>query len=138
MKKYYFEDFEVGDCFESPGMTLTESMIIDFAMHFDPQTFHTNVEAAKTSLYGGLIASGMHTFALSFRLVLLTGVLTNNLGSQGIDELRWMLPVRPGDTLHVEAEVIEIRASASRPDRGNVRFKYTTLNQRDEKVQTVL
>ncbi len=138
MKNYYFDDFKVGDCFESPGMTLTESMIIDFAMHFDPQTFHTDVEAAKTSLYGGLIASGIHTVALTFRLVLSTGVLSNNLGSPGFDELRWMLPVRPGDTLHVKAEVIEIRASVSKPDRGIVRFRCATLNQRNEKVQTVL
>ena len=135
---YYLEDFAVGDRFESKGMTVTESTIIDFAMRFDPQPFHVDVEAAKASIYGGHIASGMQTVALTFRLFLETGVLKANLGSPGFDELRWLMPVRPGDTLHVAADVTEIRPSASKPDRGIVRFKVATLNQHDKTVQTVI
>lgn len=137
MTPYYFEDFKPGDRFESPGMTMTDSAIIDFAIHFDPQPFHMDHEAAKGSLYGGLIASGIHTIAVTFRLLLQTGVLTANLGSPGFDELRWLRPVRPGDTLRALAEVIEIRPSATRSDRGTVRFRCTTLNQKNEPVQTV-
>lgn len=138
IKSFFFDDFHPGDRFESPGLTMTESAIIDFAMHFDPQSFHMDQEAAKKSLYGGLIASGIHTVAVTFRLLLMTGVLTNNLGSPGFDELRWLRPVRPGDTLRAVAEVIDVRPSASRPDRGTVRLRCATLNQRDETVQTVL
>jgi acyl dehydratase len=138
MKTLYFEDFGPGDHFESPGITITEAAIIDFAMHFDPQPFHMDREAAKESIYGGLIASGIHTTAVTFRSFLLTGILTNNLGSPGFDELRWLRPVYPGDTLRTMAEVIEVRPSSSRPDRGTVRFRCTTLNQRNEPVQTVL
>jgi acyl dehydratase len=137
MKTCYFEDFKPGDRFESPGMTMTEGAIIDFAVRYDPQPFHTNRVAAEKSIYGGLIASGIHTIAVSFSLLLQTGALANNLGSPGFDELRWLRPVRPGDTLRAVGEVIEVRPSASRPDRGTVRFRCTTLNQNDEPVQTV-
>ncbi|MFB3926588.1 MAG: MaoC family dehydratase [Syntrophales bacterium] len=139
MSNLYFEDFKVGSCFESPGITITESEIIDFALRYDPQPFHLNVEAAKSSPYGGLIASGIHTIALTFRMFLMTGTLADcSLGSPGFDELRWLLPVRPGDTLHMTAEVIEVRLSSSQADRGIVRFRYTALNQRNEKVMTVI
>lgn len=134
---YYFEDFRPGDCFESPGMTVSEDAIIDFASRFDPQPFHTDRDAAAASIYGGLIASGIHTIAVTFRLLLKTGVLSNNLGSPGFDELRWLRPVRPGDTLRALGEVVEVRPSVSRPDRGTVRFRCTTLNQKNEPVQTV-
>jgi acyl dehydratase len=134
----YFEDFQVGNRFESPGMTMTESAVIDFALRFDSQAFHMDVEAAKGSLYGGLIASGIHTIAVTFRLFLMTGVLTNNLGSPGFDELRWLLPVRPGDTLRAVGEVMEVRPHRSHPDRGIVRLRIATLNQRDETVQTIV
>jgi acyl dehydratase len=137
MKTFYFEDFKPGDRFESPGITVTESAIIDFAARFDPQPFHMDRVAAEKSPYGGLIASGIHTIAVTFRLLLQTGVLSNNLGSPGFDELRWLRPVRPGDTLRAVGEVVEVRPSASRPDRGTVRFRCTTLNQNDEPVQTV-
>jgi acyl dehydratase len=137
MKTCYFEDFKPGDRFESPGMTMTESAIIDFAARFDPQPFHMDRVAAEKSIYGGLIASGIHTVAVTFRLLLQTGALANNLGSPGFDELRWLRPVRPGDTLRAVGEVVEVRPSASRPDRGTVRFRCTTLNQNDEPVQAV-
>lgn len=138
MKGYYFEDFKPGDRFQSPGITMTEGAIIDFAIHFDPQPFHMDQEAAKESIYGGLIASGIHTIAVTFRLLLQTGILNNNLGSPGFDELRWRRPIHPDDTLRAVAEVLEVKPSASRPDRGTVRFLCTTLNQRSEPVQTVI
>ena len=138
METLYFEDFRPGDSFESPGITLTEAAIIDFAMRFDPQPFHMDNEAAKESIYGRLVASGIHTLAITFRSLLLKGVLTGNLGSPGFDELRWLRPVYPGDTLRAAAEVIEVRPSSTRPDRGTVRFQCTTLNQRNEPVQTII
>jgi len=138
VKTCHFEDFAVGDRIESKGMTVTESAIIDFAMHFDPQPFHMDMEAAKSSLYGGLIASGIYTVAVTFRLFLATGALNANMGSPGFDELRWLMPVRPGDTLHAEACVIEVRPSSSKPDMGVVRFKVSTLNQHRQTVQTVI
>lgn len=138
IETWYFEDFKPGDRFTSPGITVTEAAVIDFAMRYDPQPFHMDKEAAEASIYGGFIASGIHTTALTFRLLLLTGVLAQNLGSPGFDDLRWLRPVHPGDTLQVVAEVVELRPSSSRPDRGTVRFRCTTVNQRNELVQTVL
>ncbi|MCK9230956.1 MAG: MaoC family dehydratase [Syntrophales bacterium] len=137
MKTLYFEDFKAGDRFESPGITVTESQIIDFAMHYDPQPFHMNVEAAGNSIFGGLIASGIHTMALMFRLFLMTGVISaSNLGSPGIDELKWLKPVRPGDTLKAVGEVLEIIPSGSKPDRGIIRFRFSAVNQHNETVLT--
>ncbi|HOO89684.1 MAG TPA: MaoC family dehydratase [Syntrophales bacterium] len=138
MAGLYFEDFQAGDRFESPGMTITESQIIDFAMQFDPQVFHTNVVEAQDSIFGGLVASGIHTIALTFKLFLMTGVLSNNLGSPGFEELRWLKPVRPGDTLHAVGEVMEKIPSKKHDDRGTVRFMYASYNQKGEKVFTVI
>jgi len=132
----YFEDFKPGDSFESPGITITEAAIIDFAMRYDPQPFHLDKEAAKKSIFGSLISSGILTLALTGNMFRMTGVLDNNLGSQGIDEIRWLKPVYPGDTLKVVADVMEVEPSASKSDRGTVRVRYTTVNQRHEPVQT--
>jgi acyl dehydratase len=135
----HLEDFKVGDAFASPGITLTDAQIIDFALQFDPQPFHVDVTAATAGVFGGLIASGFHTAALTFRLFWQTGVLgEESLGSPGIDELRWLKPVRPGDTLRVVAKVLEVRRSTSKPDRGVVRMSYTTLNQCDEAVMSLV
>jgi len=135
----YFEDFKVGDEIVSPGTTLTEGQIIDFALQFDPQPFHMDVTAASQSIFGGLVASGFHTAALSFRLFSQTGALTDgSIGSPGLDELRWLKPVRPGDTIHVKATVLETRRSTSKPDRGVVKMSYTTLNQHGEPVMTLV
>ncbi len=140
MQTYYFDDFKIGDRFVSPGITVTEGQIIDFALQFDPQVFHLDAEAAKKTIYGGLIASGIHTIALTFRLFLMTGAIHpgNSLGSPGFDELRWNLPVRPGDTLRAVGEVLELRPSRSQSDRGIVRFRYSAFNQRDERVFSVI
>ncbi|MBW2644701.1 MAG: MaoC family dehydratase [Deltaproteobacteria bacterium] len=134
----YFDDFKVGDTITSQGMTVTESQIIDFAMQFDSQLFHTDVEAAKESIFGGLVASGIHTIAVTFRLLLMTGALKHNLGSPGFDELRWLKPVRPGDTLSAVAEVLECKPSQKQDDRGTIRFRYSAYNQHKEKVLTVI
>ena len=137
MSDWYFEDFQPGTRIESKGYTLTESDIIDFALRYDPQPFHIDAEAAAESPFGGLISSGFQTLAISFRIFYQTGVLSEcSRGSPGIDELRWLLPVRPGDTLHVIAEVEEARASKSNPARGIVRIAYETQNQRNEAVMT--
>ena len=138
MADLYFEDFNMGDRFESPGMTITESQIIDFAMQFDPQVFHTNIVEAKDSIFGGLIASGIHTIALTFKLFLMTGVLSNNLGSPGFEDLQWIIPVRPGDTLYSAGEVLEKIPSEKHADRGTIRFRYSSHNQKGGKVFTVI
>jgi len=137
MTDRYFDDFGIGERVTTPGISLTESLIIDFAMRYDPQPFHIDVEAAKESNYGGLIASGFQTLALGFRMVLETGIFRAcSMGSPGFDELRWLRPVRPGDTLHTELEIVEKRPSSSKPDRGMLRIKYWIRNQRGEDVIT--
>jgi acyl dehydratase len=131
----YFEDFVVGQRVVSRGATLTESAILDFALLYDPQRFHLDVEAARESPYGGLIASGFQTLALGFRMFLQTGVLDAcSIGSPGFDELRWIAPVRPGDTIHSEVEVLELRESRSKPDRGILIARMEMFNQRAEMV----
>ncbi|HZF10058.1 MAG TPA: MaoC family dehydratase [Thermoanaerobaculia bacterium] len=136
----YLEDFQVGTVRQTGSWTVTRDEIVAFARQFDPQPFHLDEEAARRSPYGGLIASGWHTSALCMRLVvdsfLKDGV--GSLGSPGVDELRWLQPVRPGDTLTVQIEVVAIVPSKSRPDRGVVRLRYTVRNQKEEDVMTVL
>ena len=137
MREMYLEDFAAGDRFRSQGATLTESAIVDFAMMWDPQLFHIDLPAAAEHEVGGLLASGMHTMCLTLRLFLQTGVLENcNITGGGMDDLRWLLPVRPGDTLRVEVEVIEARPSRTKPDRGILVTRYHTFNQRDDEVLT--
>ena len=134
----YCADFTVGREFRTDGATLTESQILDFALAFDPQPFHMDVEAAKQSMFGSLIASGFHTMALTFRLFAQTRALAAcSLGSPGVDELRWLRPVRPGDTLRATVQVVEQRPSGSMPDRGIIRLHWTALNQRSEPVLTM-
>ena len=135
----YFEEFTAGSEIVSGGRTLTLDAMIEFAALYDPQSFHIDVEAAKASPYGGLIASGFQTLAVGFRLFLDTAVLAGtSFGSNAVDELRWLQPVRPGDTLRTIARVIDARPSASKPDRGIVRASFRVLNQRDEDVLTFL
>jgi acyl dehydratase len=116
-------------------MTLTESAIIDFARQWDPQPFHVDVEFAGKWTYGGLIASGLHTMCVTLRLWLELGVLKAcSLGSPGLGETQFPRPVRPGDTLRVVTDIVELRASASKPDRGICRLRQVTINQRGEHV----
>jgi acyl dehydratase len=133
----YFDDLPKGYTFETATRTLSEDDIIGFARQWDPQTFHTDPEAAKGSPYGGLIASGFHTLLTAFNLTLGANVWNEaSMGSPGIDNLRWIRPVRPGDTLRVQIEVTSSTPSQSRDDRGRTGFKHTVLNQNDEVVMT--
>ena len=131
----YFEDFAAGQTFDAGSVTVTEDEIISFGRQYDPQAFHVDPAAAQVSIYGGLIASGWHTTALSMRL-LVDGVFgqTAGMGSPGVDEIRWPRPVRPGDTLRVKLTILEARASGSRPDRGIIRFRVEAQNQASETV----
>jgi acyl dehydratase len=133
----YFEDFTPGQTIELGRRSITRDEIIAFAREFDPQPFHLDEEAAKTTIYGGLIASGWHTAAISMRL-LYDGLVkdTVSLGSPGVDELRWVKPVRPGDTLSGRLTVLECVPSRSKPDRGIVRSTIEMLNQHGEVVVT--
>ena len=134
----YFEEIDVGDEIVSGGVTVTEAAIIDFALTYDPQRFHINVDAARESPYGGLIASGFHTLALGFRMLYdAGGIGDKGIGSPGIDELRWVQPVRPNDTLHTKLVIRDKRESKSKPDRGILDLEYTIYNQRNEVVLTM-
>ena len=134
----YWEDIKQGEVFELGSRTMDKERMIAFAREFDPQPFHTDEKAAEASIWGGLIASGWLTGSTLMRL-LYDGFLkdTASLGSPGIDELRWLKPVRPGDTLTARLTVIEATASRSRPDRGIVRTRMELMNQDGEVVMTV-
>lgn len=133
----HLDELKVGDRFEGGGYTVTEADIIGFALKYDPQPFHLDVEAAKKTPFGGLIASGFQTLALGFRVLYACGWMTSaNLGGIGIDELRWVRPVRPGDTLRTVTIVKEITPSKSKPDRGVLKHEVIVRNQRDEPVMT--
>ncbi len=135
----YLDDLSVGDTFATAGLAFTEAGIIDFALVHDPQPFHIDKEAAKNSVFGGLVASGFQTIALTFRLFRDTGVLSeSNIGGHGMDEVRWLAPVFPGDTIRAEVTVEEIIPSRSKPDRGTVRFRYRTYNQNGVEVLSLL
>jgi acyl dehydratase len=135
----YLEDLHVGDRFGSDTIEVTEESIIAFAREFDPQQFHLDPKAAEQSIFKGLSASGWHTAAMSMKLFI-TGGLKIAGGSigLGVDELRWPLPVRPGDVLRLETEILELRTSRSKPDRGIIRIRNVTTNQRSEIVQTFM
>ena len=133
----YFEDLAIGQVFETQGLTMTEAAIIDFALAYDPQTFHLDRDQAKKSEFAGLIASGFHTLAVSWRLFMNLGLVTAaNRGGPGMDELRWLRPVMVGDTLRCKITVDEARPSRSKPDRGSVRWRFETFNQRGEQVMS--
>ncbi len=134
----WYEDFTVGEEIRSPGKTLTEAEIVEFGFRYDPQPFHIDKQAADASIYGGLIASGWHIGSVAFRLLTMTDVLGEaSLGSPGIDELRWLKPVRPNDTLTTVVRIIEMRPSRSKPDRGIVVMAYRIVNQDEEIVMTM-
>ncbi len=134
----YFEDYVVGSTHEYGPIVVEQDEILSFARRFDPQVFHTDPELAKETMFGGLIASGWHTCGLMMRLVVDNYLSTvASLGSPGVDEVRWKVPVRPGDALSVRVTVLESRRSRSKPDRGIVNSFIEVLNQRDEVVMTM-
>ena len=132
----FFEDFTPGDRFTTGSRTITEAEIIEFASHWDRQFFHLDPEAARQSIFGGLIASGFHTLLTTFNLIVERAVWTeSSQGSPGMEHLRWLKPVRPGDTLTVEFSVVECTPSR-KGDRGYVTFDHATRNQHGETVMT--
>lgn len=134
----YWEDFPEGETVEIGRHTFTAEEIIEFARQFDPQPFHTDPEAAKASFFGGLIASGWHTCAIGMRLMVQQYIgRSASAGSPGVDNIRWLAPVRPGDTLTYRRIVLESRPSTSKPDIGLVRSTTEALNQRGERVMTM-
>jgi acyl dehydratase len=136
MKEYYLEDFFAGQTFSSGRLKVEREEIIKFGSQFDPQPYHVDDEAARDTVFRGLAASGWHTAAMTMRL-LVDGEFkpAGGIIGVGFDELSWPRPVRPGDELHTRSEVLEVRPSKSRPDRGLIRVRTTTLNQNDEIVQ---
>ncbi len=131
--RYYWEDFSVGKVFEYGSRTLTEREIIEFASHWDSQRYHVDPERAKESPYEGIIASGWHTGCMMMKFMCDAYLDESScIGSPGIDEWRFALPVRPGDTLRYRGTVLEARPMASKPDRGIVKWRWELLNQRNE------
>ena len=138
MTERYFEDYQPGAVFTSGAIRVSEAEIVDFARRWDPQTMHTDPEAAAKGRFGGLIASGWHTAAMMMRLFT-TSFLSpqSSVASPGLDELRWHRPVRPGDELSLRVTVLEARRSRSRPGEGVVRSLVEVLNQRGELVMSL-
>lgn len=134
----YWEDFSSGEVVEIGRHTFTQEEIIAFATQFDPQPFHTDPDAARSTFYGGLIASGWHTCAVGMRLMVQAYIgRAASAGSPGVDSIRWLGPVRPGDTITYRRVIVETRPSGSRPGIGLVRSRSEALNQRGEIVMTM-
>lgn len=135
--KLYFEDLEVGRRFTAGTVTMEPEAIKAFAASFDPQPFHLDEQAAEKSFFGGLVASGWHTAAVTMRLLVTSGlpIAGGVIGAGG--DIVWPRAVRPGDTLSVTSEVVEAKPSASRPERGTVTVRSETLNQAGEVVQVM-
>jgi acyl dehydratase len=131
----YLEDLTVGQVFHSGTAAVEPERLKAFAAEFDPQPFHLDEAAAANSLFGGLVASGWHTAALTMRLMIESDFrIAGGLIGAGVQEMRWPRPVRPGDVLRVESEILEVRPSQSNPGRGVVRVRNTTLNQDGQPV----
>lgn len=136
MTKRYLEDFAVAQKFGSGRLRIDQERIKTFAAEFDPQPFHLDEEAARDTIFRGLAASGWHTAAVTMRLLVESELKpAGGIVGAGFEEFRWPRPVRPGDELHLESEVLEVRPSKSRPDQGLIKVRTTTLNQNGEVVQ---
>jgi acyl dehydratase len=137
MTVHYLEDLQVGQRFRTGSRTLDLAAIQAFAREYDPQPFHTDPVAAKATIFGELVASGWHTMAITMRLIVDgEAQLAWGFAGAGVEGVDWPTPVRPGDTLRCESEVVELRPSKSKPDRGLAMLRTTTFNQRDEPVMT--
>jgi acyl dehydratase len=135
---FYVDDLSVGQRFVTNSHTIDEAQIKAFAAEFDPQPFHLDENAARDTLFGGLAASGWHTAAISMKLIVTSGApLAGGVVGAG-GEIRWPRPTRPGETLHVESEIVEIAPSRSKPDRAIVTFRNETRNQDGELVQVLV
>jgi len=136
--KHYWEDFKVGDTSNLGERTVDREEIIAFANMYDPQPFHIDEEAGRQSMFGGLIASGWHTVAIVMRLSVDSYLRDSaSLGSPGVDNVRWLKPVRPGDTIRATRTVVETRASKSRPELGSVKTRWEVFNQHGEMVMSM-
>ena len=136
--KYYWEDFKPGDTFPLGERVMDREEMLAFARQFDPQPFHVDETAAKRSMYGGLIASGWHTVGLVMRMMCDSYLNQSaSLGAPGVDNVRWLKPVRPGDTIRAQRTVLESRASQSRPEMGLVKTRWEVFNQSGELVMTM-
>jgi acyl dehydratase len=135
----FFEDLVVGERRRIGSYVMVKEEMVAFAKQFDPQPFHTDEEAAKASWFGGLVASGWHTASIAMR-IMVVGFIGDfaSMGSPGVDELRWLKPVRPGDTLTLDTELIEAQPSKSKNDRGYVRLLHEMTNQHGEKVMSMI
>jgi acyl dehydratase len=132
----FLEDFAVGQVFASGRLRVDQEQIKRFAAEFDPQPFHLDETAARDTIFRGLAASGWHTAAMTMRLLVDSDIKpAGGIVGAGLDALQWPRPVRAGDELHVESEVLEVRSSKSRSDQGLVKIRATTLNQKAEAVQ---
>ena len=135
----YLEDYAVGQRFRSGRVRIDKERIKKFAEEFDPQPFHLDEEAARDKIFRGLAASGWYTAAVTMRLLVESDLKpAGGIVGAGADEFRWPRPVRPGDELRIESDVLEVRPSRSRPDQGLIKVRTTTLNQDDEPVQVVV
>jgi acyl dehydratase len=135
----YLEDFAVGQTFRSGRLQIDKERIKTFGAEFDPQPFHLDEKAARDTIFGGLAASGWHTAAVTMRLLVESDLKpAGGIVGAGFDEFRWPRPVRPGDELRIESKILEVRPSRSRPDRGLIKVRTTTLNQNDEAVQVTI
>lgn len=132
----YLEDLRVGETRRFGSYPVTREEVLEFARKYDPQPFHLDDEAAAKTHFGRVAASGWHTGAMAMRMIVESwnGEPQASLGSPGLDELRWLKPVYPGDTLSVEATIVEVTPSRSKPDLGSFRSQITVLNQADEPV----
>jgi len=137
-RRLYFEDFEPGATFDLGSKTVLEDEILRFAREFDPQPFHTDAEAAKASIFGGLVASGMHIGSIWMRLYF-DAILSHSasMGSPGIQDMRWHRPLRPGDTVHGQLHIVAANPSTRDPLRGSVMLTSELRNQQDETVMTL-
>ncbi len=137
-KQLYLDDFKVGAVFTSDTLNISTEQIIEFARQFDPQPFHTDEQAAKDTFFQGLAASGWHTASLTMSLLVRSGFpCAGALVGLGAD-VKWPIPTRPGDSLHVETEVLEIKALRSKPDKGIITLRCSTINQNNEAVQIMV
>ena len=134
-KERYFEDFRPGEVIEFGDYLVTEEEIVDFARRYDPQPFHVDRKAAAESIYGGLIASGWMTGSIMMRLLVDHFIApASSMGSPGVDEVRWVRPVRPGDRLHVRVTIVDTKRSQSKPDRGIVQVQQEITTPRGDRV----
>ncbi len=135
LKQRWFEDYVQGETFKFGDYLVTEDEIVEFARHYDPQAFHVDPTEAAQSSFGGLVASGWMTSAVLMRMMCDHFISTvSAMGSPGVDQLRWLRPVRPGDRLHARVTVVETRRSQSKPDRGAVTLRQEAINQVGEVV----